>query len=254
VISGIIIARNEEKHIEKCIKSLKFCNEIIVIDNDSTDRTAKMAKKLQAKVFEYKKLASEGNFGKIREFGASKSKNEWILFVDADETVPKELENEILSVEKGDSKFSAFAIPRQNILLKHEMHWGGWWPDYVLRLIKKDKLKGFRGELHEQPVIDGEVGKLKNPFIHTTHESLTEMVEKTNKWSEIEAKLMFDANHPPMNVRRFITAMFREFWYRAVVKLGFLDGPIGIVEIMYQVFSRFVSYSKLYELQLKKSK
>ncbi len=251
MISAIIIARNEEKHIEDCLNSLKFSDELIVVDNGSTDKTSLISKRLGAKVFEYKKMASEGHFAEMRNFAVSKAKEDWILFVDADESVPLELQNEIMEKIREENSLSAYAIPRRNILLGHPMRWGGWWPDYVLRLIKKDKLKEYKGELHEQPEITGEIGKLENPFIHTTHESLTEMVEKTNKWSEIEAKLMFDAKHPPMNVWRFFTAVFREFWYRAVLKLGFLDGPIGIIEIMYQCFSRFVSYAKLYEMQLK---
>lgn len=251
MISGIIIARNEERHIEKAIKSLQFCGEVIVIDNDSTDKTASIAKRLKTEVYEYKKIASEGHFGEIRMYAVNKAKGDWILFLDADETISKSLEEEILLKTKQDDNTGAFAMPRRNILLGHEMYHGGWWPDYVLRLIKKEKLKGYHGELHEQPNIEGGIEKLKNPLIHTTHESLREMIEKTNKWSEIEAKLMFDAKHPPMTVSRFITGMGREFWYRAVLKLGFLDGRVGIIEIMYQMFSRFVSYSKLYERQIK---
>jgi hypothetical protein len=80
------------------------------------------------------------------------------------------------------------------------------------------------------------------------------MVTKTNKWSEIEAKLMYDAGHPRMNIPRFATAVWREFWKRGVLKLGFLDGKIGIVEIIYQMYSRFVSYAKLYEMQIRGAK
>lgn len=251
MISAVIIARNEEKHIEECLKSVKWVDETIVVDNASEDLTVKIAKELGAKVYEYEKVASEGHFAEMRNFAISKVKGDWILFVDADEKVTTSLRDEILKVTDNSGVFSAYAIPRRNILLGHEMHWGGWWPDYVLRLIRKDKLSEFKGELHEQPVIRGEIGKLENPFIHTTHESLSEMVEKTNKWSEIEARLMYDAKHPLMNVWRFCTAIFREFWYRAIVKLGFLDGSIGLIEIIYQCFSRFVSYSKLWELQNK---
>lgn len=251
MISGIIIARNEAKHIEDCIKSLSFCDQIILIDNGSTDETVKLAKKSSVEIFEYKKVASDGYFGEIRMFSAGKATGEWIMFLDADEKISTPLKDEILSKIQ-ENEYNAYAIPRRNILLGHEMHWGGWYPDYVLRLIKKESLKGYQGELHEQPKIEGEVGKLREALIHTTHESLFEMIEKTNKWSEIEGKLMFNANHPPMNVIRFLTGMFREFWYRAIVKFGFLDGPIGIIEIIYQMFSRFVSYSKLYEMQQKK--
>ncbi len=250
MISSVIIARNEERHIEECIKSLKWCDEILVIDNMSSDKTVKLSRKLGVKIFEFKKLASEGHFSEMRNFAVSKTKGDWILFVDADEKVTQSLKEEIQKVVQENVNFAAYAIPRRNVFLRHEMHCGGWWPDYVLRLIKKDKLRSWHGGLHEQPNINGEVGKLNNPFIHTTHESLTEMVEKTNNWSEIEAKLMFDAKHPPMSIPRFCTAVFREFWYRAILKLGFLDGPIGIIEIVYQCFSRFVSYAKLYEMQI----
>ena len=127
----------------------------------------------------------------------------------------------------------------------------GLWPDFVLRLIKKDKLKGWYGELHEQPKVDGEICHLKEPLVHTKHKSLSEMVEKTNEWSEIEARLMFESHHPPMNVFRFFTAGFREFWKRMIIQAAFLDGTEGVIYGMYQVFSRLISYSKLWEIQLR---
>ena len=77
------------------------------------------------------------------------------------------------------------------------------------------------------------------------------MLEKTNKWSEIEAKLLYESGHPKMNFFRFCSAGFREFWYRGIVKLGFLDGRIGVTEIIYQIYSRLITYSKLWELQIR---
>ncbi len=250
MITAVIIAKNEEKRIGECLQSLNWVNKIIVIDNNSTDRTASIAKKFNAKVYNYKIDAASGKFSDIRNFALKKIKTDWVLFVDADEIVTTKLKSEIENLINHPIIYlNAYAIPRRNILLGHAMHWGGWWPDYVIRLFRKDKLKGYKGELHEQPVIEGSVGKLSEPFIHTTHENLTEMINKTNKWSEIEARLMYRSGHPPMNVPRFATAMFREFWYRGILKLGFLDGPIGIIEIIYQMFSRFISYSKLWEMQ-----
>ena len=142
----------------------------------------------------------------------------------------------------------------RNIFLGHEMRWGGWYPDFVLRLIKKDKLKGWHGNLHEQPEIVGTICHLKEPLIHTSHRNLSGMVDKTNKWSEIEAKLLYESGHPEMNIFRFFSAGFREAWYRGVVKLGFLDGTVGMIEIIYQTFSRLITYSKLWELQLKNAR
>jgi hypothetical protein len=130
------------------------------------------------------------------------------------------------------------------------MKHGGWWPDYVKRLYLKKFLKGWRGDLHEEPEIKGELGHLKNPLVHIKHNKLEEMVEKTNKWSAVEARLMYEANHPQMNVARFCSAMFREFWLRAVRHKAFLDGGEGVIYAVYQVFSRFISYAKLWEMQI----
>ncbi|HEX6977574.1 MAG TPA: glycosyltransferase family 2 protein [Patescibacteria group bacterium] len=250
-LSVLIIAKNEEKMIGECLESVGWADEVIVIDTGSNDATKEIVKKHGVKVVSYLKGK---NYSEWRNYALKLVSNDWILFVDADERVTPGLKDEIRKTIEESGGFSAYAIPRRNVFLGHEMRHGGWWPDYVLRLLRKEKVKGYRGEVHEQPEIEGEVGKLKEPFIHITHRSLTEMVEKTNKWSEIEARLMFEANHPPMNVIRFMTAMFREFWYRGIIKLGFLDGPVGIIEIIYQVFSRFVSYAKLWEMQQQTSK
>lgn len=225
----VLVGGNYDKNLlKKCLDSLSWCDEIVRIDTD------KMS----------------GNFSDWRNSGAKTAKNDWLLYIDSDEEVTPALAKLISSVI-GSGEFSAYAIPRRNILLGHEMHWGGWSPDFVLRLIRKDKLKGWSGELHEQPEISGEICHLKEPLIHRSHRSLTDMVEKTNKWSEIEAELLYKSHHPRMNFFRFFSAGFREFWYRAVIKLGFLDGTTGIIEIIYQTFSRLITYSKLWELQLK---
>lgn len=191
-----------------------------------------------------------GSFSEWRNEGLKMSTGNWILYVDTDEIVTSELKEVVLECISSD-KYSAYAIPRKNIIFGQEMKHCGLWPDYVLRLIKKDKLKKWAGDLHEQPIIEGEIYHLNVPLIHYKHNSLNEMVEKTNKWSEVEAKLMFDANHPPMNIIRFTTAGLREFWLRLVVQSAFLDGVPGLIYGIYQVFSKLVSYSKLWELQLK---
>lgn len=245
-LSVLIIAKNEEEMIGECLESVSWADEVVVTDTGSTDKTEDIARKHKVRVEEFTKGK---NYSDWRNYALTKAKNEWILFVDADERVTPELRDEVEKTIEDPGSFSGFAIPRRNILLGHEMRHGGWSPDYVLRLIKKDHIRGYKGEVHEQPEIEGEVGKLKEPFIHITHRSLTEMVEKTNTWSEIEARLMYEANHPKMNVLRFFGAMVREFWYRAILKLGFLDGPVGVIEIMFQVFSKFVVYAKLWEMQ-----
>ena len=250
-LSVIIIARNEEKDIVDCLKSVNdIASDVIVIENGSTDNTSLVAKKHKAKVVEYPKPADEGHFGDLRNFAVKQAKGDWVLFVDADERLDEKLKDEIKMVISKNAA-EAFAIPRRNILLGKEMKHGGWWPDYVLRLFKREAFTGYVGKVHEQPLIKGETKKLKHPFVHLTHQNITEMLDKTNKWSEIEARLLIEAHHPPMTILRFFSAGFREFWKRGIVKGGFLDGKEGAIEVFYQVYSRLITYAKLWELQLK---
>lgn len=200
-----------------------------------------------------------GSFSEWRNEGLKLANGLWILYVDADEVVSTELRKEI-ELEIQNEAYPAFAIPRKNIIFGKEMKHCGLYPDYVKRLFKKNSFKKWTGELHEEPnyeflgtiVVGGKdkIGHLKKALYHYKNMSLSEMVEKTNKWSEVEAKLMFDAHHPKMNFFRFASAGLREFWLRMIVQTAFLDGVRGVIYGLYQVFSRLISYSKLWELQL----
>lgn len=249
-ISAVIITKNEEKMLQACIDSLSWVDEIVVIDTGSDDNTVKIAKKGKARVFEY---LDGKTFSDWRNKGLHEAKGDWIFYVDADERVPKALQSEILKTISSSAIFTSYAIPRSNIIFGQEFRFGGFWPDYVKRLYKREALKRWIGELHEEPVVTGDMGHLKSHLMHDKHETIFEMVEKTNRWSAIEAKLMYDAHHPPMNIVRFTTAMLREFWYRMIKKQAFRDGKKGIIMAIYQVFSRFCSYAKLWELQIKKT-
>lgn len=246
-VSAIVIAKNEEEMIKDCLESLVWADEIIFVDTGSIDKTIHIAKKYKAKIYK----TSGGSYSQWRNIGAKNASGKWMLYVDADERVTPRLRDEIKEVVKEKAGCTSYAIPRRNILLGHEMRHGGWWPDYVLRLIKKDAFVEYRGELHEQPFVKGETGKLKNPFVHISHRDLKSMLEKTNKWSAIEAKLLYSSDHPRMNLFRFASVAIREFWYRAIKEKGFLDGIYGWIEIIYQIFSKLITYTKLWEMQMK---
>lgn len=228
-ISAIVLVGGsyDEKLLKKCLDSISWCDQVIKVKTEDV----------------------KGSFSEWRNEGVKVSKSDWLLYIDSDEEVTPELKKEILGVVNA-GRFPAYAIPRRNKFLGQTMRWGGWYPDYVLRLMKKKNLKGWFGELHEQPLIDGEVGHLRKPLLHDSHRNLHDMVEKTNKWSEIEAELLYKSGHPKMNFFRFCSAGFREFWKRGVVKLGFLDGTVGVIEVIYQVYSRLITYAKLWEKQL----
>jgi len=249
-ISVIIIAKNEEEKIKDCLESVVWADEIILVDNGSTDQTVRIAKIYKARIVK----KTTGVYKDLRNKGLSEAKGEWVLYVDADERVTpllkKEIEMVMAASEISAREFSAFAIPRKNIILGREMKHGGWWPDYVKRLYKKDRLKGWYGELHEEPDFEGNLGYLINPLIHLKHDKLEEMVEKSNIWSDAEAQLLYKAKHPKMVWWRFFRIMVTELWYRLISLRGFLDGPEGIIYAFYQMWYRFMVYAKLWGIQL----
>ena len=250
-ISAIVLAKNAEEKIKHCLESLEWVDEIIVVDTGSNDKTKDIVLNYKAKFYPY----NRGLYSEWRNYGKKVAQGTYLLYVDTDEVVNDALEKEIKSIlSKWPTNISCYAIPRKNIIFGKWLKRGGWYPDYVIRLFKKNELVGWVNDLHEQPKYKGQLGYLNNPFIHYKEKTLGEMVVKTNKWSGIEAKLMFDANHPPMNIKRFLSAMFREFWSRFVINLAFLDGGEGIIMGIYQVYSRFISYAKLWEMQINEKK
>lgn len=240
-ISAIIIARDEASRISSCIESVAWADEIIVVDNGSADATMKIAQKNGATVIGEK----VHDFSYIRQLGASQVKGEWLLYIDADEIATEELKKEIQQIITGDLGVSAYVIPRQNYYL------GKSWPtrDGMVRLIRKSSLISWEGILHEHAVVKGETGTLKNFFIHDTHRTLQEMVAKTNEWSVFEAKLRFDHHHPAIVGWRLFRVMVTAFVHSYIVQGGWKVGTVGLIESMYQAFSIFITYAKLWEMQ-----
>lgn len=246
-ISAIVIAKNEENMITDCLNSISFCDEIIVIDNNSTDKTPSIAEKMGAKVFELKTQ----DFSMLRNLGLNKAGGEWILYADADERVPLKLKQEIESKILKNSSFDAYKVKRKNFYLG-DFEWP--YVEKIERLFKKKSLKGWEGSLHESPIVDGRIGETEYFLTHYTHEDLSSMVEKSLKWSETEAELRFKANHPNMIWWRFPRVMISSFINSYIIQGGWKVGTAGLVESIYQAFSIFITYARLWELQNKKEK
>lgn len=245
-LSAVVIAKNEGTRISKCLAALSFADEIIVIDNSSTDDTASLARKAGARV---KLLKAEG-FAKLRNSAAKEIASDWVLYVDADEVVSPQLASAITRVISGGaSGQSGFEIYRKNYYL------GELWPtgEWMLRLFRKEALVGWQGELHETAVIKGSAGRIKGDLLHDTHRTLSEMVEKTNEWSKTEAELRLAAHHPPITWWRMVRVILTGFWQSFIGQRGFRAGTVGWIESMYQGFSLFITYAKLWELQQKRS-
>ncbi len=242
-IDAIIIAKNESARIRACIQHLSFCSHIFVIDNGSTDDTIASAKKSGAIVY----TTDSKNFADVRNLGATYSTADWLLYIDADEFVSPSLQTEVEDVIAGNSDIKGYRILRDNYYL------GYLWPthDGMVRLIHRTSLTAWRGDIHEHAEIQGTVGVLTNHLIHDTHRTLHEMTEKTNEWSEIEAKLRFDTNHPQIVPWRLFRVMLTGFFTSYMKDGGWKMGTVGLIESIFQAFSMFTTYAKLWELQQK---
>ena len=247
-ISGIVITKNAEEMIADCLDSLSFCDEIIVIDNKSEDRTREIAEKMGAKIVE----CSSNDFSEMRNTGMKSAAGEWLLYVDSDERVTEVLNKEIIkAINDPANKNVAFNVRRKNFYFgNHE------WPyiENSERLFKKNKLKEWHGSLHESPEVDGSIGYLEGYLFHYTHRDLASMLDKTIRWSKIEAELRFKAGHPKMTWWRFPRVMLTAFFDSYIKQGGWRVGVVGLVESMYQSFSIFVTYARLWEMQREKNK
>ena len=243
-ISAIILTKNAEELIADCIDSVSFCDEVIVIDDNSSDRTVELAKLLGVTVYQYE---SE-SFAKKRNLGLKKAKGKWLLYVDVDERVSPELADEIKTIlERKSDIYNAYRIQRKNFYLgNHE------WPkiEKLERLFKKVKLEEWYGDLHESARVNGDIGDIDNGFLkHYTHQDLTSMLNKTIRWSKIEADLRVQANHPEMSWWRFYRVMFTAFYDSYIKQQGYKSGTAGLIESLFQSFSMFITYARLWEMQ-----
>jgi len=255
-ITAVVLTKNEEKGIGECLKNLQWCDEIIVIDDNSNDKAAETAKKLGAKVFTQ---SLDNDFSKQRNFGLSKAKNEWVLFVDADEKVSEavasEISNFIHSTGSGQefqisNNTNGFYIKRKDFLWGREMRYGETGSIKLLRLAKKDS-GIWEGKVHEEWKIKGEIGELKGYLIHFPHENLTEFLGKINFYTNLRAKELY-AKKTKSGFFSLIFFPLAKFILNYFIKLGILDGIPGLISAITMSFHSFLVRGKLWLLWQKK--
>lgn len=244
MLSVVIICKNEESRIKTCLESVKWADEIIVVDNSSTDGTIKIAEKYTDKVFQ----VNLEDFASLRNMAMEKVTGGWVLYIDADERVLEPLRREIEAIITL-ADFSAYAISRKNIIFGQESKYGPFWPDWVIRLLKKDDFEGWVGKVHEYPKFKGKLGYSKNSLLHLTHRNIDQTVQKSMEWSKIDAKLRLEANHPKMSGWRFLRIFMSEIFNQGIIRKGFFNGTVGTIDSIVQAFSMFITYVRLWEMQ-----
>lgn len=245
-VTLVVSAYNEERKLEDCLKSAaKISNEIIVIDNTSTDKTNKIAKKYTDKV-----IVRENNLmlNINKNFGFTKASNEWILNLDADERVTPELAEEIDRLD-GNSPINGYLIPRKNILFGKWIRHSIWWPDYQLRLFRKGKGKFEEKHVHELLSLNGEPEKLESPIEHLNYQSITQYLYKLEHiYTESEVENIIRKGKK-LTWRDAIEMPAKDFMKTYFFQKGYKDGLHGLVLSLLQSFYMVVVFSKVWEKQ-----
>lgn len=247
-ITAIIITKNEESMIEHCLETLSWCNEIIVIDDTSTDKTAAIAENFGAKVISF----SHPSFGRKRQEALKRAKSEWIIYIDADERVTPKLAKEIqVNIETHSA--DVFALHRDNIFYGKKLAYGGWQQDILERIFHKASIQGWSGDIHESPVYSGAKKELHSPLIHLSHRDTVSGLLKSAAWTPMEAKALANSNIPKVTFLTIMRKSVMEFIRRVIQKKGYKDGETGLIEGLIQAINRALVYIQVWEMQQKPS-
>jgi len=245
-ITAIILSKNEEKNIERALRSTSFCNEIIIVDDNSTDKTVEIARKFKANILSYK---VGDDFAKARNWSMEKAQHEWILFLDSDEEVAEELKNRILKLVQDSKK--AYYIKRRDFWWGRELKYGETLKlrnKGLIRLMKKGS-GSWKGSVHEEFISNCatyEVGSLSGFINHYPHPSLREFIENINTYSTLRALELHNAK-VKSSIFSIILYPLGKFILNYFIYLGFLDGPAGFTYAFLMSFHSFLVRGKLYQ-------
>lgn len=242
-ISAIVITYNEESNIRECLESLKWCDEIIVVDSNSTDGTVFLASELATKIISCGNLS----YGAKRNIGIQNAVSDWILWIDADERISNVLSTEISHIiGSTNSEHSAYLINRKSFFINKFIKHCGWYPDYTLRLFRKSENISFDdAAVHEKTNYTGTKGKLKNDILHFTDRNFEHYLNKLNTYTSLSAGDLYKLKRKSS----FFDIIFRPvftFFKMYFLKLGVLDGYMGLVLCSLSSFHVFIKYSKLH--------
>jgi glycosyltransferase involved in cell wall biosynthesis len=246
-ISAVINTRNEELNIKFCLESLKWCDEIIVVDMESDDYTVAIAREYTKKIFTHEKVL---DFDIARVFAVAQATGDWVLLIDADELVTHSLAKRLISIAQ-ENVADIVSIPFKTYMLGAWITHTGWWPEYHSRFFRRGSLK-FTGDVHafiselpgakklQLPALE------ENAIIHFAYHDCEHFVTKLNRYTTIEAMQMHAAGRQ-FSVFRMIVAGLRGFQVRYITNKGFMDGYRGFFLSLMMGFYRTLTYMKLWE-------
>ena len=238
-ISATIIAFNEERNIARVIESLRCCDEILVLDSGSNDRTVELATKHGARVVE----ASWHGYAAQKNIAAELASHDWILALDADESLSEALEAEIWQIKKAGPEFEGYTMPRMAQYLGRWILHSGWYPDRKVRLFNRKKARWIGEFVHESVKVDGPLGHLESNLLHFTCNSLSEHLRSMDGYTTLAAQELVERGKR-LGMNRLLFDPPWTFFRTYVLKAGFLDGVEGLSIAYMAALYNFVKYSK----------
>ncbi len=244
-ISACLTVGNEENNIQRCMDSLSWVDEIVVVDSFSKDRTVEICRQYTDRVYQHKWLGYVGQKELIKKMAM----HPWILFIDADEEVSPELRNEIIhEFESGNNrKYDGYKFPRKVYFLGKWIIHGGWWPDLKMRLYCKDKGICTGHEPHDHVLVTGPVKRLQGCLYHYTYDDISDQILTQNRFSTISSAGLFQQHRRFSGIDLVFRPLFR-FFKGYILKRGFLDGYRGLIISTLIAVEVFFKYAKLWEL------
>lgn len=242
-VSAVIITLNADRTLEKVLKSLVWCDEIIIVDSGSNDQTLVIAEKFKTKIIHQKFLG----FGKQKQVGVNKAQNDWVFSVDGDEVVSEELRIEIRTLDLTSAKCHGYYIPITNVFMKQKIHLWGHKADAHLRLFNKKYGNFSDHEVHELVQVSGDVTYLENNILHYSYDNLKHYFDKFNAYTSLGAEESFRQNKM-VSPFSMLLRMPLKFIQLYLVRGAFLCGFPGLVWSVCSAFYPFVKYAKLREL------
>ncbi|MGQ1945598.1 glycosyltransferase family 2 protein [Geofilum sp. OHC36d9] len=245
-LSVVIITKNNESIIEKCLQSVAWADEIVVIDSGSTDNTIGICNKYKCKVIKSDWLG----FGRTKQLAVEHASHNWIFSIDSDEVCTKKLKEEIIQIINNENVVSGYRIKRQTYYLDKPIRYCGWQNDYPLRLFRRDKGTFNSNEIHEFVELEGEIKTIPSLLLHYSFPTISSHFEKMNKYSSLSAKVSFEKNKQSSLLSALLKGSFK-FFKMYILQLGFMDGMTGLILSKNSAFGVYMKYIKIYELNKK---
>jgi glycosyltransferase involved in cell wall biosynthesis len=246
-LSVIVITMNEEAAIARCLDSVRWADEVVVVDSGSSDRTVEICRGFGAKV---EVMADWPGFGPQKNRALAKASGDWVLSIDADEWVAPELRDEIRAVILRPDAEPAYALPRLSSFCGRYMRHSGWWPDRVVRLFRRGAARFSDHLVHEQLEVNGTVGCLRQALMHESFTSFEEVIEKMDRYSSAGARMMVEGGRDG-SLSSAISHGLWTFVRTYLLRLGFLDGREGLMLAVSNAEGTYYRYLKAWLLKRK---